>query len=111
GTLECGADCPMGLSCGAGGVKNLCGVARDPNCQPITCQQGGIQLCGRVGDGCGGALECGACAAGLSCGSPPATVCGQGGPGGPVVCDNLCKQQVMCPPGQETALTGTVLAP
>ena len=64
GTMECGADCPMGLTCGGGGVKNLCGAPRDPNCKPISCEQMGGRLCGRVGDGCGGSLECGECPGG-----------------------------------------------
>jgi hypothetical protein len=64
GTMECGADCPMGLTCGGGGVKNLCGAPRDPNCKPISCEQLGGRLCGRVGDGCGGSLECGGCPGG-----------------------------------------------
>ena len=37
-------------------------------------------------------------------------MCGSGS-GPPAVCDNLCKQQVTCPPGQETTVTGTVFAP
>jgi len=110
GTMECGADCPMGLTCGGGGVRNLCGAPRDPNCKPITCEQLGGRLCGRVGDGCGGALECGECPGGVACGGTIPNVCGSGS-GPSAVCDNLCKQQVMCAPGQETAVTGTVFAP
>jgi hypothetical protein len=111
GTMECGADCPMGLTCGGGGVKNLCGAPRDPNCKAITCEQMGGRLCGRVGDGCGGSLECGECPGGATCGGAGLpNVCGNGS--GPTAgCDNLCKQQVMCPPGQETTVTGTVFAP
>ena len=111
GNMDCGADCPMGLHCGGGGVRNLCGAPRDPACKPIPCEQQGGRLCGRVGDGCGGALDCGGCPGGETCGGSIPNVCGQAGPNGAAICDNLCKQQAMCPPGQETTVTGTVLAP
>jgi hypothetical protein len=110
-TIDCGMDCPAGLTCGGGGVKNLCGAPRNPDCMPISCSQAGGRLCGRVGDGCGGALDCPACQAGETCGAALPNVCGTGSGTAPAVCDNLCKQQVMCAPGQETTLTGTVLAP
>jgi hypothetical protein len=75
GTLECG-DCPMGDTCGGGGTAQVCGRPPDPNCKPITCQQVGGRLCGRVGNGCGGSLECGDCPGGTKCGTAMANVCG-----------------------------------
>ncbi|MFO0624041.1 MAG: hypothetical protein U0325_00370 [Polyangiales bacterium] len=38
-----------------------------PGCVPRTCEQQGIN-CGPAGDGCGGSLQCGTCASGLTCG-------------------------------------------
>ena len=110
GTLDCGADCPDGLTCGGGGVRGLCGAPPDPSCKPIACSQPGGQLCGRVGDGCGEAMDCGGCPSGGTCSAVLPNVCGQGA-GGPVTCDNLCKQQVACPAGSETTVRGTVFAP
>jgi hypothetical protein len=107
GTLDCPA-CPMGETCGGGGTAQVCGKPVDPNCVPITCAQAGGRLCGRVGDGCGRALDCGNCPNGDTCGGAMANVCG-GGSG--AVCDNLCKQQMKCPGGGETIVTGTVFAP
>jgi hypothetical protein len=107
GQLKCGETCPMNQTCGGGGVKNLCGAPPDPGCQPIECKQVGGILCGRVGDGCGAAKDCGQCPNGDVCGATIANVCGQAAG----VCDNLCKQQVSCPAGQQTSVSGTVLAP
>jgi hypothetical protein len=108
-TIDCGTQCPMGQTCGGGGTKNLCGAPPDPNCKPIACEQRGARLCGKVGDGCGGAKDCGACPMGETCGAAIANVCGTGQ--ATAVCDNLCKQQMACPGGQETTVTGTVFAP
>jgi hypothetical protein len=110
GVLDCGAGCPAGQTCGGGGTRGLCGAPRDPACQPIACQQVGGRLCGRVGDGCGEALDCGPCGAGATCGAVLPNVCGSG-PAGPATCDNLCQQQVACPAGAETTVSGTVFAP
>src|SRR5262249_2127152 len=55
--IQCGS-CPMGQTCGGGGVPSVCGM---PMCTPKTCAQLGIQ-CGPAGDGCGGLLQCGTCA-------------------------------------------------
>ncbi len=109
GKLDCGATCPAGQSCGGGGVEKLCGVAPDPSCKPIPCNQMGGRLCGRVGDGCGRAQECGDCPAGDTCGAKQPNVCGQGS--AEASCDNLCKQQVVCPAGGSTTVSGTVFAP
>jgi hypothetical protein len=75
GTLECGT-CPTGQTCGGGGTANVCGVAPPPPCQPTTCEAVSAE-CGRIGDGCGGTLECGTCPAGQTCGGGgTANVCG-----------------------------------
>jgi hypothetical protein len=102
GRLDCGSACPMAQTCGGGGTKNLCGSPPDPTCQPIECVQRGGRLCGRVGDGCGGAKDCGTCPGGEACGGTIANVCGQGGGAVPVA---------TCPAGQATLVTGTVFAP
>jgi hypothetical protein len=99
GRLDCGTACPAGQTCGGGGTKNLCGAAPDPSCKPIECVQRGGRLCGRVGDGCGSAKDCGMCPGGDACG--PTNVCGGGG-GAPAT---------NCPAGQSTDVNGTVLAP
>jgi hypothetical protein len=106
-TLECG-DCTAPQSCGGGGMKSVCGSPPDPNCKAITCMpMGGGQYCGTIGDGCGKTLDCGACAGGATCG-------GDGVPNvcpGTAICVNLCKQQMMCPNGGDTTISGVVLAP
>ena len=75
GVLTCPATCPDGLTCGGGGAAGVCGKPVDPSCVPISCKQPGGQLCGRVGDGCGRALECGVCAGGGVCGASIPNVC------------------------------------
>ncbi len=75
GALECGT-CATGQTCGGGGTANVCGVAPPPPCQPTTCEALGA-TCGRMGDGCGGTLECGTCPTGQTCGGGgTANVCG-----------------------------------
>ncbi len=74
GTIQCG-DCPMGQTCGGGGVNGQCGVT---NCTKRTCMQANAD-CGTIGDGCGGTVECGTCPSGLYCGGLGAgtpNVCG-----------------------------------
>jgi hypothetical protein len=77
-------------------------------------QMGG-RLCGRVGDGCGGELDCKSCPDGGVCGAEVANVCGSSsggqGPGSGSICDNLCAQRPTCAAGATTTLTGTVIAP
>jgi hypothetical protein len=111
--LTCGG-CAAGLTCGGGGAAHVCGKPVDPGCKPIDCKQAGGQFCGRVGDGCGRALECGACPTGQTCGAGGPNVCGGGGdaktpPG--AACDNLCQRRVSCPTGGDTTISGTVFAP
>jgi len=45
------------------------------SCRPTTCAEQGKE-CGSIPDGCGGALQCGACAAGTVCGAVRPNVCG-----------------------------------
>ncbi|EPX54975.1 hypothetical protein D187_009714 [Cystobacter fuscus DSM 2262] len=48
------------------------------DCIPTSCDSAGAS-CGLLGDGCGGTLNCGTCAAGTTCGaSGAANVCGAG---------------------------------
>jgi hypothetical protein len=63
GVIQCG-DCPMGQTCGGGGVPSVCGT---PPCTQQTCAGLGIN-CGPAGDGCGGLLMCGSCPMGETCG-------------------------------------------
>jgi hypothetical protein len=104
GQLDCGA-CPAGETCGGAGIEHVCGKPVDANCQAISCEQPGGRVCGRAGDGCGRALDCGSCPGGETCGASLPNVCSRG------ACENLCKQQMTCPAGQETTLTGTIFAP
>jgi len=104
-SLDCGA-CPGDQICGGAGAANVCGGG--PSCVPRTCQQPTGKYCGQIGDGCGKTLDCGGCAAGDTCGgSGIPGVCGN--PMG--ACTGLCMQQMMCPGGGSTVLTGTVVAP
>jgi hypothetical protein len=68
GQQDCG-NCPLGQTCGGGGVPSQCGA---PACTPAKCAMG---MCGKLGDGCGGTLDCGACATG-TCGGGGPNVCG-----------------------------------
>jgi hypothetical protein len=78
-TLDCG-DCPAGSgqTCGGSGVPSVCGAPIPMNCTPIKCTTSNGSYCGKIGDGCGGSLDCGGCAAPLTCGGGgTAGVCGQ----------------------------------
>ena len=69
--LECGTACDVpGFTCGGAGTPNLCGAARDSGaCKTTVCDQRPAgQYCGIVGDGCGGTIDCGACADWFICG-------------------------------------------
>jgi hypothetical protein len=108
--IDCG-DCAAGETCGGGGTAGVCGAAPDPTCKKTSCNPpGGGQYCGKIGDNCRGTLDCGVCANGKTCGGDGvANVC----PGtmGVATCDNLCKQQMTCPNGGTTTVSGTVFAP
>jgi hypothetical protein len=60
----CG-DCPMGQTCGGGGIAHVCGG--DPNCKPLQCSGPGYQFCGKIGDNCGHGLDCPDCTAPKTC--------------------------------------------
>src|SRR4051794_32720928 len=90
GILACG-DCPSGQTCGTEDKNRHVCISADPSCKPLTCDRPGGRLCGKVGDGCGGLLECpDACPTGQSCGAAGiAGVCGAS-PGAnckPITCD------------------------
>jgi hypothetical protein len=62
-----------------------------PTCNPVTCQQQNI-TCGPAGDGCGNLLNCGMCAAPLTCGG--GGIAGQcGAPDGGSCQAQSCQQQ------------------
>ncbi len=68
----CGT-CAQGLTCGAGGMPNVCPPPMT-SCPTVDCQQQNI-ACGPAGDGCGGLIaSCGVC-------TPPQTCGGGGVPG------------------------------
>lgn len=80
-TIDCGNLCPMGRSCGGGGVPHECGCPTE-----VTC---GARNCGTIPDGCGGVLSCGGmCPTGQSCG---------GGPNGTRMA-NVCASGAICTP-------------
>jgi hypothetical protein len=60
-------------------------MPRPPTCTPRTCAAAGA-TCGPVGDGCGGMLSCGTCAAGTTC----------GGGGVPSVCGTMACRPRTC---------------
>ncbi len=62
------APTPPSLSDGGGGILIGDDVPSSTDgCIPLTCSVAGGQYCGRIGDGCGAALDCGSCPAGYSC--------------------------------------------
>lgn len=71
GTIQCD-DCPLGQTCGGGGVPNQCGA---PSCTPQTCAP---EQCGLMGNGCGGQINCGGCEDGKICGAGGPNLCGVG---------------------------------
>ena len=79
-TKDCGS-CAPPLTCGGRGTisaKNICGaMPGSVNCTSTDCNAVGVRYCGLVGDGCGGAIDCGNCPSGQSCGGDGlANVCG-----------------------------------
>jgi hypothetical protein len=63
-------------------------------CVALTCTPVGGQFCGRIGDGCGGAVECGACPGHQVCGARTPKVCSAPCP--------LCPQIPKCEAGATT---------
>jgi hypothetical protein len=103
GVVQCGT-CSGGKTCGGGGVHNQCGFSGTGSdaCVKETCATQKLS-CGQAGDGCGGTLSCGACAAPQICGGDPAKP-GQCG------CTGTCAQVPSCD-GGTTTLTGKVYDP
>ena len=82
------------------------------NCTAITCNpMGGGQYCGRIGNGCGGVLDCPSCPGGMACGTgAQAGVCpGMPGTGG--ACTGLACQINKCTGMPKTTVKGTVYDP
>jgi hypothetical protein len=109
GTLQCGT-CAEPQRCGVAGFSECgggqgFGLDGGPLCTPKTCVQLGL-TCGPAADGCGGVLECGICQYPDACGGGGV----HGQCGNPLPCTNLCLQQVACPNGGTTTVTGTVVA-
>ena len=70
GKLACGECAQPGYSCGARGIEHVCGG--DPNagaCTVNSCEPENGRYCGKVGDGCGGELDCGDCPVDQACGA------------------------------------------
>lgn len=72
GTLDCGTNCPMGMTCGGGGILHQCGCTTEQYCNG--------RNCGTMPNGCGGIVACGTnCPSGQLCGAGGmANVCGTG---------------------------------
>ncbi len=107
--LDC-ASCAMPQECGAAGLPNVCGIGPD-KCTGISCTYaGGGQYCGRIGNGCGGVIDCGACSSGEACGSSgfPNICSFTKADGGP--CTGLQCQIANCD-GAKTTVSGTVYDP
>ncbi len=94
--IQCGS-CPAGETCGGGGVAGQCGAPDGGACKPLTCAVQNIS-CGPAGDGCGNAIECGACQAPLTCGG--GGLSGQCGEpeGGYCVPQTCAQEQIGCGP-------------
>ncbi len=73
--IDCGTCTTAGETCGGGGTPNKCGAPPKPACTPKTCLEMGFN-CGPVADGCGGLVNCGACASGSCGGGGKPNVCG-----------------------------------
>lgn len=72
GTIDCGQSCPMGTSCGGGGLSHQCGCPTEQYCNG--------KNCGTMPNGCGGITACGtSCPTGQTCGANGnVNVCGVG---------------------------------
>ena len=107
GTLDCGG-CAAPLTCGGGGTTGVCGAV-PPACTPTSCTPMGGQYCGVIGNGCGGSVDCGACANGMACSTgASAHVCPSMGTG---ACVGLQCQLDKCAGTAETSLSGYVYDP
>jgi hypothetical protein len=74
-----------------------------PSCSPLVCASLGAN-CGQILDGCGGMLDCGACAAGQACGAGPNpawNVCGDATPACTPDPNGCGDSQVNCGPAQD----------
>ena len=100
--LDCGT-CGVNETCGGGGTPGMCGA---PKCVPKTCADLGLN-CGLAPDGCGMLQQCGTCDVPTTCGGLGTNnVCAI-----PASCTGLCLQQVSCPAGGTTSVSGKVFAP
>ena len=97
--LDC-AGCPPGMTCGGGGIPNVCG--RTPiDCMPLQCQHPGGNYCGTLGNGCGASIDCGTCPTGQTCGARTENICATPCP--------LCSQIARCEDAGATTVSGTAL--
>ena len=105
-TVDCGS-CPLGQTCGGGGVASLCGGAAA--CTKKTCADYPMGTCGQVSDGCGGlTADCGMCTTPAICGGGGVpSLCGGGGGAS---CVNLECKQVKCASGT-SSISGKVYDP
>src|SRR6185436_16240450 len=72
---------------------------------------GGGQYCGKIGNGCGGTMECGECPPGQACGADGLPgVCPYVPPDGGACTGLQCRIEV-CDGGAKTTLSGTVYDP
>jgi hypothetical protein len=96
GVIQCGT-CPTGQTCGGGGVEGHCGAPDSGACVPRSCGAQAI-ACGPAGDGCGGAVQCGPCPTGQTCGGggvPGHCGAPDGGACSPISC---ASQNIGCGP-------------
>jgi hypothetical protein len=82
--------------------------SRNPDgCMPISCTPVGGSYCGWIGDGCGGAMDCGSCPMGQVCGGRRPSICAAPCP--------LCPQIAECESGvtqvRGRAVTGAATNP
>ncbi|HEY6882101.1 MAG TPA: hypothetical protein VI299_28925, partial [Polyangiales bacterium] len=102
GILHCG-DCATGEQCNFSVNGNTCGTLPPPQCTAKSLTEACTNACGKVGDGCGGTLDCEsspltACPVGQSCGGGGTPgQCGGGMTCTPLnaadVCDGKCGSQ------------------
>lgn len=67
-----------------------------PRCIPVTCDSERWPYCGRIGDGCGGVLDCGECRyPGMTCGRCRPNIC-SADEGNPITCRRLIEDFNYC---------------